>query len=479
MERRMKRFVLFLSLVSLILSAAVINAAAKKPAKLTAMIDIIQRAPDGQDEWIAEYKNLTGIELEAVVPPHNEYSQKLKILFASGDVPDIIEVPAGDYANYAVQGALCPIDSFIAKSALMKNVDKRYLEASKIKGKTYGFPLNPGSGCVAYVRKDWLDKYGFKVPATWEELYTVMQAFTAKDPDGNGKNDTYGYTTSLDVPISEFDFYNRMIMIDAKFDFTQLKNGKWVDGFTEKSMVSALERFRKLYKEGIIDQEFFTNKTSTARSKFTDGKVGIYEYWSGLWAYRMDDGVKQLNPNGVVIPIDPVKGGRYIARMGPMFGIYYKSKNPEAAFKYWDELQVDKGAGQMFFTYGVKGITYDVVDGKVKLLPKKSNPKETFEKMYVEPAFTTNDWVLPVSLDARMTKSRDVHKANSDLLGYIIGGENYVKYSGEIWKLKQQIFAKIVIGEMTVADGMKQYNEKAKSLKIATMIAEINANSKK
>ena len=53
-------------------------------------------------------------------------------------------------------------------------------------------------------------------------------------------------------------------------------------------MRKALARFQQLYAEGVIDSEFFSNKTSTARSKIYEGQAGVMEYWSGVWAVRFD-----------------------------------------------------------------------------------------------------------------------------------------------------------------------------------------------
>ena len=47
---------------------------------------------------------------------------------------------------------------------------------------------------VLGIRQDWLDNLGLDVPETIEEFEEVMRAFTEDDPDGNGKDDTYGLT---------------------------------------------------------------------------------------------------------------------------------------------------------------------------------------------------------------------------------------------------------------------------------------------
>ena len=45
-----------------------------------------------------------------------------------------------------------------------------------------------------WARKDWLDALGLEVPKTLEDLVNVSVAFTKQDPDGNGVDDTYGFT---------------------------------------------------------------------------------------------------------------------------------------------------------------------------------------------------------------------------------------------------------------------------------------------
>src|SRR4030042_2784638 len=70
-----------------------------------------------------------------------------------------------------------------------------------IDGKMYGLPdpgqIPPTDGLV--IRKDWLDKLGLAMPKTMDELIEVARKFTNDDPDGNGKNDTYGFGAYPDM----------------------------------------------------------------------------------------------------------------------------------------------------------------------------------------------------------------------------------------------------------------------------------------
>ncbi|MBO1722884.1 sugar ABC transporter substrate-binding protein, partial [Extibacter sp. GGCC_0201] len=64
-------------------------------------------------------------------------------------------------------------------------------------GKLKGIACAPGEQLWSFlIRQDWLDNLGLYMPTTAEELLDVMRAFTFDDPDGNGKDDTYGFTAA-------------------------------------------------------------------------------------------------------------------------------------------------------------------------------------------------------------------------------------------------------------------------------------------
>ena len=65
---------------------------------------------------------------------------------------------------------------------------------ASIDGKLYGiYRERPLSRQGIVIRKDWLDNLGLDMPKTVDELYETAKAFTEKDPDQNGKNDTIGF----------------------------------------------------------------------------------------------------------------------------------------------------------------------------------------------------------------------------------------------------------------------------------------------
>jgi putative aldouronate transport system substrate-binding protein len=63
-----------------------------------------------------------------------------------------------------------------------------------------------------------------QVPENYEDYYKVLQAFTFNDPNGNGKKDTYGFTTpgtgtsiSTDWPenVKNLDYVDKAVQGNA------------------------------------------------------------------------------------------------------------------------------------------------------------------------------------------------------------------------------------------------------------------------
>jgi putative aldouronate transport system substrate-binding protein len=108
------------------------------------------------------------------------------------------------------------------------------------------------------------------------------------------------------------------------------------------------------------------------------------------------------------------------------------------------------------------------------MLPDLVNPDRTFDKAYVHPELTLNDWPLIVKQDPRLKLSREIHVEFSDQLFLPQGGDNYLKYVGELNTVKQEIFSKIVIGDYSVQEGLDLYRTKAAALHIDEIMQELN-----
>jgi putative aldouronate transport system substrate-binding protein len=356
---RMKLNRSFFFLAVLIISCSQREEVVKSPVAFTAYLDTIIQDWEGQDEFVKEYNRLTNSDLKIVQPPHQQYMDKL-ILSFSDRAPDVCEILPEYLSFFISKGYILPLNSYISESRYIREFDPVFLDSYRDKsGEIYGFPVRDGAGCVTYIRKDWLDNLGLDIPTTWDEFYNVLVEFTYNDPDGNGINDTRGYT---DVNSSSEDWYNRAIMLDARVE-VYYKEGVWVDGFTEPQMIEALERLKLIYNQNLIDSNLTNNTTFTARNRFINGDVGIFTYWANQWTRNLNDRTRAISgENAEIVAIPPIEGGYYIKRVAPMLVISTKSINPNYVFTNFIDRQYDKKEIQTLFTYGVKGYHWDYIE---------------------------------------------------------------------------------------------------------------------
>lgn len=264
----------------------------EKPEKITIMVsgDFQATQANGQEEWIARWEELTGIELEIIQPDHSSYYDVLGQTLASGpeNWPDIIYVGNSYYSGYAAEGILWDMTDAWNNSELKKNpnTDASAVEGNMIDGHLYGLPLASGGGCMTYIRKQWLDNCGLDVPTNYEEYLEMLDAFTNGDPDGDGINGNTVAVSAAGFVNGNAPYVNYLpeFYQDAYPSFYQGEDGTWKDGFTEDSMKAAIERLQDAYNKGYIDKETLTNGTSNCRTKFYEGKFGVFTYWAGGWA---------------------------------------------------------------------------------------------------------------------------------------------------------------------------------------------------
>ena len=89
------------------------------------------------------------------------------------------------------------LNSYMDANASLKERLETY-EWSAVEGKYYGVPFITqynASNAMIIMRQDWLDHLGLSYPETLDDMKAVLEAFTFDDPDGNGQNDTYGFTS--------------------------------------------------------------------------------------------------------------------------------------------------------------------------------------------------------------------------------------------------------------------------------------------
>jgi putative aldouronate transport system substrate-binding protein len=178
-------------------------------------------------------------------------------------------------------------------------------------------PLNKRQG--VYIRKDWLDKLGLAAPTTLDEFLNVARAFTAQDPDGDGKNDTYGFSATLDSTVlglgSQFNFLYGAYGLPGTWDLRT--PGKVSLNLHDPAYLQATEFVKQLVVNKVIDPDWTTLGTDDFRARWKQGKYGIFaDDFSATFGQANYQAFDENNPNGVLVPLSPPKGSGGSAYLG-------------------------------------------------------------------------------------------------------------------------------------------------------------------
>lgn len=449
----------------------------------------------------------------------SQYNTKLRLaLTGSEKLPDVIPVYDTMLVNDLIEsGRVKEITKDIASymPERIKEIYKQYpttFNPVVREGKVYGMAIAPNltEGEVMLIRQDWLDKLQLKAPTTIEEFEQVIAAFTTKDPDGNDKQDTYGFT------FSGKDSYNTgwvsdPVMIFSAYTGKHLPrqwyndNGKLTYGSVADGNKQALAKLRDWYAKGFLNKELATQGAWDALSDFTEGKAGIII--GRPWLY---DSVKDVEKNvdGAKISAYPtiqgVNGDKTYQSAQLNDGVFMFNKdfqNMEAFFLYYDKMY-DAAFSTGDFKYGyAQGYDYDIVNGEVTFDPVKFNTPLEAVQGVGKMAFTKNTPSIDgpgksyfdLANGAEPNTGVLIQSASKDQTtkdGYRISYENRDvllpnEFNGpptptmqNVWEqlttMEQETFTKIIYGNepLEAFDAfVKQWHEKGGD----TVIEEVNA----
>ncbi|WP_158560742.1 extracellular solute-binding protein [Paenibacillus contaminans] len=213
------------------------------------------------------------------MPMGADYQTKLNTLIASGDIPDVFYSQGVDSNNYIKDGVARDMTGIVTP-AKMPNYFKYWVTEANLKTyqvqgafKRAPVPYETDLYRTFYIRQDWLDKLGLKMPTNYDELIEVMKAFTFKDPDGNGKNDTYGFTAAGAGANISMDFPE--FLKNGYIGDTYVKDGQFIDVRTDIGMTNVLNDIKKTIDLGVVDPDWFLNKYGQHFDKAAQGKAGI------------------------------------------------------------------------------------------------------------------------------------------------------------------------------------------------------------
>ncbi|MGQ4666388.1 extracellular solute-binding protein [Metabacillus halosaccharovorans] len=123
----------------------------------------------------AEYEKANpGVKIEQEILSNEQYKEKLKVLSASNELPDVGMTWAAGFLDPYVKGnKFAPLDD-ILEGGLKDSFIAGTTEAYAVDGKTYGLPLELNISPVYYNKKIF-EKYNLEVPETYEDFKNIVK----------------------------------------------------------------------------------------------------------------------------------------------------------------------------------------------------------------------------------------------------------------------------------------------------------------
>ncbi|PZD97430.1 ABC transporter substrate-binding protein [Paenibacillus sambharensis] len=462
--------------------------------------------------WTRGYEEELGIKMKYdwIVPGAN-YNDKMNVTLASGDLPDILKVTPVQFEQLHQAGMLEDLTDVYEKYAsdLVKEFysaeDGAALKPVTKDGKIYAMVDYPGSldsSDMIWIRKDWLDKLGLEEPKSLQDVIAIAEAFTFDDPDGNGKQDTYGISMNKDLPINSFLLgYHGYLETWIKDE-----NGQIVNGTIQPEVKQGLAELQRLYKEGVIDPEFGVKDFNKAMEELNAGKAGMWfaPQWAPFQVMQMVK--KDPNVNWLPYPVqsidsEPAKTQNHLV-LGGVFAVRKGYEHPEALIKLLN-FQAEKMFGESAeaerakYLNGMTGLGFQ--NAAVFNLPANKNVKAMEE---VVEALETED-TSKLGLEAKLFYEdiKDYRSGNLDKwhMERIFGPDSsqaVIKHyrdndlivmnefiyaptktmsskSATLEKLRLETFLKIIYGELPV-DAFDQFVANWKKLGGEQITAEVN-----
>ncbi|MDI4645151.1 extracellular solute-binding protein [Cohnella hashimotonis] len=275
-----------------------------KPLSLSMMNIFYSTEPPKQDnEILKKIEEYTNTDLDITWVPSTAYEDKLNVTVASGQLPQTLLVTNNkltSIVNSIRSGMFWEVGPYLKDYPNLSQMNEKVLDNISIDGKVYGiYRYRALARYGVIIRKDWLDRLGLKEPTTVDELYKVAKAFTQNDPDGNGKNDTYGVAEEKSIGIlNQFALY-----LGAPNNWGE-KDGKLQPAFMYPEYKQALQLVKKMYDEKLITQDF---AVANRADQINQQKAGIYFSVIDDAAYKHED-LYKLNSSANIDILQPITG---------------------------------------------------------------------------------------------------------------------------------------------------------------------------
>lgn len=367
-------------------------------------------------------EDFTNTKLDITYVPSSNYEERFNITLASGDLPSMILTnKTSSFINAVQDGAFWDLTDHLADYENLSQLNDIVKNNISIDGSVYGlYRARPLGRMAVTIRKDWLDNLGMEIPTTTDEFYDVMYAFTHDDPDGNGQNDTVGtivseYPGPWDIMQTWFGVPNKWGGINEE--------GSLYPYFQDPAYREALDYFKKMYDEGLVNEDFAVMDPAKWHDAFVNGRAGTVIDVADA-ASRNRDKMVKADPSleGSVDLFGAVESPNGLFNLptsgyNMMYAISKQKVETEEdlakVLQFMDDMSTQEGQTLAF--NGVEGKHYEMVDGAYTPTTDQALIYE-YEDLNQLLTFIPENRYLEAPLDELEQKEQEVMSANEEIV---------------------------------------------------------------
>ena len=268
-------------------------------------IDIcMAEGPLGEDpnnasalKWLIDE---SGIAINVIGVQGANTVEKVQVMMTSGEYPDVFLgsiLRTDDVTKYGPSGVFLDSNNYISEEAT-PNIYQLMVERPEAKGVCtapdgglYSLPLlnEVEGGYLEFfyiINDNFLDAVGREKPTTMDELYNTLLDFKTMDANGNGKEDEIGTAFAVNHAFCHFEgalgSWGMPTKPGTYENLSYLKDDVVLFAPSQDEYKAAITYYNKLYNEGLLDIESFTQDVDTLNAKITNEDVqtiGAIGYW--------------------------------------------------------------------------------------------------------------------------------------------------------------------------------------------------------
>ncbi|MHC1782735.1 MAG: ABC transporter substrate-binding protein [Anaerolineaceae bacterium] len=208
------------------------------------------------------------VTMEAVAD--EPYKDKIRILMASGEVPDIYFSWAGEFSwKFARAGQALDLTDALMNSDWKNNILMTAAEPYKLDGKIYGIPMRINAKFMVY-NKEIFQKYNLSEPTTWDEYLALCETLKSNGVTPIAFGNEFPWASAHYV-----GDLNAKLVDNATLRADYLLTAEPEKLFTDAGYIEALKRFKTLNEKGYFNEGPNGISHSSARSSFIAGKTAM------------------------------------------------------------------------------------------------------------------------------------------------------------------------------------------------------------